>query len=286
MPDPSGFLLIDKAAGCSSFDVVRGLRRISGLRKIGHTGTLDPFATGLLICALGPCTRLCKYLEAQDKTYSATLRLGSKTDTGDTEGRMIESGPVPAAVDGDLLLHKLIHLEELVPPRHSALKVNGQPAYAYARRGEDLELAPRPVKVHEFSFQGYAPPDLSYVCRVSKGTYIRSLSEYMARCLGTVGHTVSLRREAIGAVEVDEAQKLEDLGAENFQDHFFPARKLFSGHEFLVPDPGLLAALRNGQAVSAPGPDNPRVLLVDQDDRILGVARREEGALFPVVNLV
>lgn len=202
MTKASGFLLIDKPAGCSSFDVIRQLRRITGIKKIGHTGTLDPLATGLLICALGANTRLCKYLEAEDKTYSATVRLGIQTDTGDAEGEIVrESEVIPEQFDEDLRT-QVEQLEELLPPQHSALKVRGLPAYAYARRGEEVELAPRPARISEFQILSYSPPNLNYVCQVSKGTYIRSLSEFIASCLGTVGHTINLRREAIGTVEV------------------------------------------------------------------------------------
>lgn len=287
MPEPSGFLLIDKPAGCSSFDMVRRLRKITGIRKIGHTGTLDPFATGLLICALGPATRLCKYLEAEDKSYSATLRLGSQTNTGDTEGEFVRlDGPVPDQVDEACLLQQVTRLLELRPPQHSALKVNGRPAYAYARQGELLELAPRPVMISEFKVLSYSPPDLRYVCRVSKGTYIRSLSEYLAGCLNTVGHTVALRREAIGAVGLDEAWQLDALTPENFQSAFHPPRQLFTGFEFFQPQAAELAALRNGQAFGSEGADAERILLLDSSDAILGVARRASNLVQPVINLV
>ncbi|MDD4223311.1 MAG: tRNA pseudouridine(55) synthase TruB [Candidatus Cloacimonetes bacterium] len=286
MPEPSGFLLVDKPAGCSSFDVIRQLRRITGIRKIGHTGTLDPFATGLLICALGSSTRLCKYLEAEDKTYSATLRLGIQTSTGDTEGEVIHtSANIPAEVDPEFLRAQVSQLLELRPPRHSALKVNGRPAYAYARRGEALELDPRPVRISEFSVLDFSPPDLSYRCRVSKGTYIRSLSEYIAQCLNCAGHTVALRREAIGGTGVGEARSLEALNAENFRAAFYPARKLMPGFEFLTPSAAELEQLRNGQSVSAPGQDTLRILLLDEAEAVLGVARRKDGIMYPVINL-
>ncbi len=286
MPELSGFLLIDKPADCSSFDVVRRLRKLTGIRKIGHTGTLDPFATGLLICALGSATRLCKYLEAEDKSYSATLRLGSQTNTGDTEGEFVREGElVPERVDEDFLRNQLVRLRELSPPQHSALKVNGRPAYAYARQGEQLELAPRPVKISEFSVISYSPPDLTYVCRVSKGTYIRSLSEYIAGCLNTVGHTVALRRESIGPVRLEEAWQLDALTPANFRDAFHPPRKLFADFEFFQPREAELAALRNGQSFGSEGADTDRVLLLDANDAILGVARRVSGLVLPLINL-
>ncbi len=287
MSEQSGFLLIDKPGGASSFDVVRQLRRITGTRKIGHTGTLDPFATGLLICAIGSYTRMCKFLEAQDKTYSATLRLGSQTITGDIEGGFIKQGePIPTKIDPEALREQALQIRELLPPQHSALKVQGRPAYVYARQGREVELDPRPVTVHEFEVREYAPPDLSYFCRVSKGTYIRSLSEFLAQYLGTVGHTVRLRREAIGGVSVDEAHALDTLNPDNFQAAFHPLRMLFSGFEFRCLSGEDLNALRRGQSIAGEGPDNYTILLLDSNESLLGVARREAGTLAPVINLV
>lgn len=286
MPEPRGFLLIDKPSGCSSFDVVRGLRKLTRIRRIGHTGTLDPFATGLLICALGSATRLCGYLEAEDKTYSATLRLGSQTNTGDTEGDFVrQDGPIPDKLDEAFLHERVLGLKELSPPQHSALKVNGRPAYDYARKGEKLDLAPRPVRISKFGVLNYDPPDLTYVCRVSKGTYIRSLSEYIAGCIGTVGHTVALRREAIGAVDLSEAWQLDELTPENYQAAFHPPRNLFTGFEFYQPRDAELAALRNGQGIGSEGKDTDRILLLDGNDTLLGVAKRSSGFVQPVINL-
>ncbi len=284
MLERSGFLLIDKPGGCSSFDVIRRLRQLTGIRKIGHTGTVDPFATGLLICATKSATRLCRYLESEDKTYSATLRLGVQTATGDPEGDILnQSGPVPAKVDAVGLRSRLLELKELLPPRHSALKVRGRPAYDYARRGEAIDLAPRPVTIHEFTVTSYEPPDLRYVCRVSKGTYVRSLSEYIASCLGTVGHTLKLRREAIGDINVDEACRLDALDPADLS--YYPIRQLFRGREFIAPSAAELIALRNGLSIGNEGPDATSVLLVDQLDNVLGVARREAGRLIPMINL-
>ncbi|MBW6513755.1 MAG: tRNA pseudouridine(55) synthase TruB [Candidatus Syntrophosphaera sp.] len=286
MPETSGFLLIDKAAGISSFDVIRRLRQITGTRKIGHTGTLDPFATGLLICALGSCTRLCQFLEAQSKSYSAVLKLGEKTSTGDTEGEIIErSDLIPGRLPEDNLAQAVLDLSELPTPKFSAVKVNGKPAYEYARQGIELELANRPVQISSFELRSYDPPNLSYACRVSKGTYIRSLGEFIAGFLGTVGHSTSLRRTSIGPVDVGEALQLDELTPATFADHFYPAAKLFSGYEQLIPSAELLSALRNGQSCEQSGEDREQVILVEKSGRVLGVARRAGGRLYPSINL-
>lgn len=142
------------------------------------------------------------------------------------------------------------------------------------------------MRISEFTLLDYSPPDLKYLCRVSKGTYIRSLSEHIAQCLGTVGYTVALRREAIGNIEVGEARVLDDLSPDNFESAFYPVRKLFTGFEFLCPEDEDLASLRRGQTVANAGAESDRILLLDADDSILGLVKRESGILFPVMNFL
>lgn len=286
MRENSGFILIDKPEGISSFDAIRRLRRITGIKKIGHTGTLDPFATGLLICALGSCTRLCKYLEAEDKSYMALLKLGEETSTGDTEGEITSrDGAIPENIPIEELTSSVLHLKELPTPRYSAVKIQGKPAYAYARKGIAMELPDRPARIRAFEILSYEPPFLSYSCRVSKGTYVRSLSEFIARELGSVGHTVQLRRTAIGGISVAESVSLEALEQGNFQDRFYPPARLFENHEHYVPGKEEIAKLTQGQTVSQDGKDNETVILFDGDGDILGVAKRIDNMLHPLINL-
>lgn len=286
MPEKTGFLLIDKPAGWSSFQVVRWLRKLSGVKRIGHTGTLDPFATGLLICAMGQVTRLSRYLENADKSYEAVLRFGVQTSSADPEGEVIrEDGPIPSSIDFELLKKELLSISELPPPLFSAIKVDGRPAYDYARKGQPLELPPRPARIIDFEPISYQAPELVYRCRVSKGTYIRSLSEHIAGFLGTVGYSTALRRLAIGTVSVDKAQHPDTFEAEMIEASFHPLQELFEGFEFLTPDETELSALRQGRETSNPGSDNQQILLLDQAGKALGVARRNSGKLFPVINL-
>ncbi|MGC9361502.1 MAG: tRNA pseudouridine(55) synthase TruB [Candidatus Syntrophosphaera sp.] len=287
MRENSGFILIDKPAGISSFDVIRRLRRITGIRKIGHTGTLDPFATGLLICALGSYTRLCKYLEAEDKSYQALLKLGEETSTGDTEGEITSrDGVIPENIPLEKLTSSILSLEELPTPRYSAVKIKGKPAYAYAREGFEMELPDRPARISAFEVLSYEPPLLSYSCRVSKGTYVRSLSEFIARGLGSIGHTVQLRRTAIGGISVEESVTLEELGKDNFEARFYPPARLFENYEQYLPGKEDIAKLAQGQAVSQDGKDNQAVILFDGDGDLFGVAKRTGGMLYPLINLV
>lgn len=290
LPD-RGFLLIDKPAGISSFDVIRRLRKITGIRRAGHCGTLDPFATGLLICSLGPYTRLNTWLEARDKSYEATLLLGQSTSTGDPEGEVVKEQAVDLdRIDPSLLRETALQLQELPIPAYSAVKIDGQRAYALARAGKAVEIAARPTRIYNFEVTsvpraGEELPLLDYRCRVSKGTYIRSLSEWIASQLGTVGHTVQLRRTAIGDILVNDAVRLEDLSPETWHRHITKPRKLFSDLEAWNASPDAIAILNNGQSLAAEGPDNPVVIVFGPDSEVAGVASRQSGRLHPKVNL-
>ncbi len=287
MLENNGFLLIDKPPGISSFDVIRRLRKITGIRKIGHTGTLDPFATGLLICALGSYTRLCKYLEAEDKSYQALLKFGEETSTGDIEGEITRrSELVPTEIHVEKLSSAVLGLTELPIPQYSAVKIKGKPAYAYAREGTDIQLGKRAVQIKSFEVLSYEPPYLSYSCRVSKGTYVRSLSEFIARELGTVGHTVQLCRTAIGGIAMADAVSLDDLESDDLRSIFYPPAKLFPDHEHYYPDEEEAMKLSRGQSIQQGGEDRPAVILFNGDGNLLGVAKRSGNMLVPVVNLV
>lgn len=286
MLESSGFILIDKPPELSSFDVIRRLRKVTGIRSIGHSGTLDPFATGLLICALGSYTRLCSYLEVQSKSYSATLKLGEQTATGDTEGEIVLTDTnIPQVIAEKQLAKMVLGLTELAVPAYSAIKVQGKPAYAYARQGIKLNLAKRPTQIHAFQLQSYDPPFLSYTCQVSKGTYIRSLGEFIAQTLGTVAHTIKLCRTSIGEIGLEASQQLAEISSDNFRSLFYPASKLLSGYPAYQPEAEELAALRNGQSISQSGEDCNTVMLYDTTGRVVGVAKRESGLLSPVINL-
>jgi tRNA pseudouridine55 synthase len=284
-PQP-GFLLIDKPEGISSFGVIRQLRKITGIKKIGHTGTLDPFATGLLICALGNYTRLCQILEAEDKSYVATIKLGERTITGDTESEVVETNSdVPDTIDIECLSKAATNLKELPTPSYSAVKIAGKPAYELARKGITVELPPRPVQISEFCVIAYNAPYLTYSCRVNKGTYIRSLSEKIAEILGTVAHTVSLQRSSIGSIELAEACRLDALTRENYAEHYFPVKRLFSKSEWVTLTPDKTAQLQNGQPAGDEGPDQDKVFVQDSNGLLLSLAKRSDNNLFPILNL-
>jgi tRNA pseudouridine55 synthase len=226
-PSPSGVLVIDKPRGPTSHDVVGRVRRALETRQVGHAGTLDPMATGVLVVAVGEATKLVPWLTAVDKEYEATIRLGVETDTLDAEGKEIASAPVPAEVESALaalakdpsspvapVLEAALHAERWrtsqVPPAYSAIRIDGQRAHELARSGRlEGELPPRPVEVKalEILRARVEAGEIELVVRVeaSKGYFVRSLARDLARGLGTLGHLTSLRRTRSGAFTVSEA---------------------------------------------------------------------------------
>lgn len=285
--DSSGFLLIDKEAGLSSFDVIRQLRKICQTRKIGHSGTLDPFATGLMIYSLGRYTRLCNLLETANKSYEATVYLGTSTDSGDLTGKPVHSQCCDIDTDklGDL--KDAVQCLKMLPiPQYSAVKINGKRAYKYAREDVYVEIPDREVTISDFELLEYCHPSLRYRCTVSKGTYIRSLSEWIASFLGTVGHTTTLRRVSIDTLSVQSSTKLADLTSENWQQHLFPEREIFSSYPHYCASESEVSELWAGRKVFCEGPDTPQILVFDKDEHIRSVCNRQDNNLNPKMNLV
>ena len=197
--DIHGVLLLDKPAGLSSNQAVQRVRHLLGARKAGHTGSLDPFATGMLPVCLGEASKTASFLLEDDKTYRATACLGSATDTGDIEGAVKITKPVPDLDESRILAAFGAFTGRIsqVPPMYSALKHQGQPLYKLAREGHTVHREPREITIHEMKLLGWNPPLLSFDVRCSKGTYIRTLAEDIAGHLGTCGHLQALRRLAV-----------------------------------------------------------------------------------------
>ena len=199
--DIHGILLLDKPAGMSSNQAVQRVRWLFQARKAGHTGTLDPFATGLLPICLGEASKTAAFMLDADKCYEARARLGVATDTGDIEGAVIreEAPPELDAAAIEAALERFGGDIEQVPPMYSALKHRGRPLYELAREGKKVERAPRAVTIHELECLAWQPPDLAFRVRCSKGTYVRTLAEDIAAALGSCAHLRELRRTASGA---------------------------------------------------------------------------------------
>lgn len=208
-----GALLVDKPSGPTSHDVVDAIRRHFHFKKVGHCGTLDPAATGLLIIVLGKGTRLSEKLMGDDKVYEGTIRFGAATNSYDADGEITSSAPVPPlSVDALNLLAAEFQGDKLqTPPMVSAIKVGGVPLYKLARQGIEIERKPRLVRVYSFLFSNYAEPDGEFRVACTKGTYIRSLAHDLGQKIGCGAHLKTLRRSASGDFKVEDALPLKTL---------------------------------------------------------------------------
>ncbi len=283
---PSGFLLVDKPKGLSSFDVIRHLRKQTGIRTFGHAGTLDPFATGLLIIAVNKYTRLLSLLDNAEKDYTATMVLGKATSTGDPEGEVIQTmDKVIHASELETVTQGVLNIQALKPPVYSAIKVNGKRAYDRARAAEDFELPERESHIYKFSIDSFEFPNLVYSCRVSKGTYIRSLSQWIAEASGTLGYTIELCRTAIGKVSVRKASQLNDITSETLSKHLISALDIMPDMQSYTLSEDELKRIRNGNSIANAGIDSNEILLFDVNSNCAGIGIRNNNVLNPKVNI-
>lgn len=288
--DVDGIVLLDKPEGMSSNAALQRVRRAFGARKAGHTGSLDPLASGLLPVCLGQATKACGLLLDADKTYRFRIALGRSTTTGDREGETVESRPVPALDAGALQAAASGFLGESfqVPPMYSALKHDGERLYRLARAGVEVERAPRRIVIHRLTLLAAEAdgPDFEVSC--SKGTYVRSLAEDFARALGTVGHVASLRRVALGPFSGDHMHSL-DAVERAAQSGVELEALLLPVDEALPALPAVQlgaveqASVLQGRAVPVVGPGAMRVRMYGVGGRFLGVGRMsmEGGRVAP-----
>lgn len=215
MVDP-GLVVVDKAPGMTSHDVVARVRRLAGTRKVGHAGTLDPMATGVLVLGVDRATRLLGHLMLTEKSYDATVRLGASTTTDDAEGEVVATHATGGVHEDDVRteLARFVGDIEQVPTAVSAIKVDGQRAYARVRAGEQVELKARPVTVHDLVVHDVALPDVRISVRCSSGTYIRAMARDLGAALGVGGHLTALRRTAVGSFDLSVARTLEELAGD------------------------------------------------------------------------
>lgn len=228
----SGALVIDKPVGLTSHDVVKIVRRGTNIRRAGHTGTLDPRASGVLVVLVGPAVRLSEFIAADDKRYQATVKLGASTDTYDAEGRIIRTAPY-AHITEDQFLTLLKSYEGKTlqtPPSYSAIKVQGKPAYKRTRDGEEVELEPREIDVYTLDLLEWAPPEAVLDVYCSSGTYVRTLANDIGEDLQTGAHLISLRRTKSGFFTLRHAVRLRDLQdaflTGDWYRHLIPASEL------------------------------------------------------------
>jgi tRNA pseudouridine55 synthase len=288
-----GVLLIDKPVGLSSNDALTKVKRIVNAKKAGHTGTLDPFATGLLPLCFGEATKFSQDLLEADKTYLATVHLGITTTTGDTEGEVLETRDVAASAEQiEAALARFRGPILQVPPMYSALKRDGKAYYEYAREGVVLEREARPVTIHHLELIAYAAPFLTIRVTCSKGTYVRVLGEDIGATLGCGAHLSALRRVQVGALTTANMVTLEELQAiENPLSLLAPVDALLSSFPRVDLTPELEKRFLNGQRLAlgkepvAVPPEQGRVR-VYAGERLLGTAILQEYAILAPERLI
>ncbi len=255
-----GLLLLNKPAGMTSNQALQRVRRLLRAKKAGHTGSLDPAATGMLPLCFGEATKVCAFLLDADKTYRVTARLGSATDTGDADGTEIESADVPelSADEWRAVLEGFLGDSMQVPPMYSALKKDGKRLYELARKGEVVEREPRPIRIDEIELLEAAGNRLVFRVTCSKGTYIRTLVEDIAAKVGTVAHTARLHREAVGTFKAADMLDLgnldaaSDVSADEVKDRLLPPDTALEAFPAVVLDEAGGAKFASGQEISAP----------------------------------
>ena len=290
MTTSSGLVLVDKPSGGTSHDVVTRLRRILHEKRIGHAGTLDPMATGLLVVAVGPATRLLRFAQAQTKHYSGTVVMGIATDSLDADGEVVTTMAVPEldAALVNAVAATMVGAQQQTPPMVSALKVGGRRLHELAREGVEVERAPRDIVIESFSLSSTGRReawDFEVTCSV--GTYVRVLLSDLSVRLGTVGHLSALRRTASGAHRVEDALRVEEIEA--LDDPRTALRHplgLLDGLEVVRLDADGVARMRRGQRVALDGVGGgDEIAAVDGAGALVGVLRRRAGTWQPEVVL-
>ena len=233
-----GIILINKGKGCTSHDVVNKVKHIFN-EKVGHTGTLDPDATGLLPILIGKGTKLSYYLINHDKEYEVTLKLGERTDTADSEGKVIEKQEVNAEILSEEKISKVLYSflgkQEQIPPMYSAIKLNGKKLYEYARKNIEVDVKPREIEIYDIKLNKVDEEEklICFTVHCSKGTYIRSLCEDIAQSLGTIGYMKELNRTKVGIFDIKDSTSIEEL-EDNKNDEIYIKERIISIEELFV----------------------------------------------------
>ena len=285
-----GLLLLNKPAGLTSNRALQKVKRLLRARKAGHTGSLDPAATGMLPLCFGEATKVCAYLLHADKTYRVAARLGEKTDTADADGQVIETASVPAMTEKDWqeVLGRFIGESQQIPPMYSALKVDGKRLYELARKGEVIERKPRTIRIDELSLLEAKGSRLVLRVKCSKGTYIRTLVEDIAEAAGTIAHTDSLHRESVGAFRAEDMLDLSKAEEWAEKAPELLRERLLAPDIALVDMPAIeitgeqVAQFVQGQVVDIPGATGGEVRVYGSDEQFIGVGELTgDGRLAP-----
>lgn len=275
----NGILIINKEKNWTSHDVVSKIRKTTG-EKVGHTGTLDPLATGVLPILIGKGTKFSKYLIEHDKVYEVELELGKKTDTADAEGRIIEEKNVDEEyINANLqkVLKSFIGKQEQIPPMYSAIKKNGKKLYEYARAGEKVEIEPRKIEIYNIELLKYEDKCINLKVSCSKGTYIRSLCEDIAEKLNTVGYMRNLNRLQVGKFKIENAIKIEDVNLESIQEHLITLEELLKENDSIYLSNKKLKLFLNG--VNLRISNNDGLYKIYDDNKFIGTGTVKNSLL-------
>lgn len=229
-----GVIIINKPKGYTSHDVVNIVRKQLNMKKVGHTGTLDPNATGVLPILVGQATKISKYLIEHKKTYIATIELGEKRDTGDSEGNIIESDSNIKEFDISIIkqvLQSFLGKQKQIPPMYSAIKLNGKKLYEYARSGQKVKVEPREIEIYKMELIEYKNNRIEFKVECSKGTYIRTLCENIAEKLGTIGYMKELQRTSVDKFKIEDSINLEELSKDEAQKRIITIENIFKEKE-------------------------------------------------------
>ena len=280
----SGVLIVDKPAGMTSHDVVARVRRLAGERSVGHLGTLDPMATGVLPLVLGRMTRLAQFYAASEKSYEGEIRFGFATDTYDADGEPI-GGPQPVRLTLEQVRAAAVGFRgsiQQMPPPFSAKKVGGVPAYKLARKKKEVELKPIRVEVREFEILGLEGDRASFRAHVASGTYLRSVAHDLGQLLGVGAHLASLRRTRVGEFGLEDAHTLEQIEqADDVEKLCVHPRRILPEFPSVTASEESLARIRNGMAVNLPEMSRaPLVKVFAGQAELVCIASRVAGTLF------
>ena len=271
----NGIFLINKEANWTSFDICAKVKRLFNTKKVGHSGTLDPFAEGLMIVCLGQATKIIPFLENYNKTYLATIKLGEETDTLDNTGNIIDKKDVLNYSIEELknVLNSFLGKSQQIPPMYSALKHDGVPLYSLAREGIEIERKPRNIEIFSIELIEYNKPFLTFKCKVSKGTYIRTLAKDIAIKLSTVGHLVKLIRTNIDKFDLNMAKKVNEL---TINDSISIVEMLTL--PTLIVDNEIEKKIRNGNKLSLQGKN--MLLLINEKKEALAIYEKKEDGYY------
>lgn len=285
-----GILNLNKPAGATSRDVVNRVQRLVRPHKVGHAGTLDPLATGVLVICVGPATRLVEFVQRMPKRYTATFLLGCRSDTEDVDGNVeqLRDAAPPTRDELEQTLPNFRGRIEQRPPAYSALKVDGRRAYKLARSGENVKLAPRPVEIHSLEVVAYDYPRLTLDVSCGSGTYVRSLGRDIAHSLRTGAVTAELQRTEIGGFHVDDAVSPDELSREDVDRQLLPPRLAAANLPQLQLSGEQIARISAGLSIPAPGRlEGSHIAALDADERLVAILTpRGDDALGPVRNFV